>query len=204
MCALHVVDLMPPSDLQTSLEGFAAPHPTDRVFFAVVPPAPVAQTIATRGQELRAALGLRGPLRPTTHLHVTLHHLGDFAGLPPAVVQGARAAAAGVAMTVMQARFDRAGSFSGRTGKHPFVLLGEPDSPLMQLHAQLGSRLAAMGLARHERAFVPHVTLLYDARIVAPQPIDPIAWPVHDFVLIHSLLGRTQYRELGRWPLMAA
>lgn len=192
---------MPPHDLQTSLEGFAAPHPTDRVFFAVVPPASMAHTIATRGQELRGRLGLRGPLRPTTHLHVTLHHLGDFAGLPQSVVQSACAAAAGVTMTAMQACFDRAGSFSGRPGKHPFVLLGEVDSALAQLHAQLGSRLAEVGLARRERAFVPHVTLLYDARTIAAQCIEPIAWPVRDFVLIHSLLGRTQYRELGRWPL---
>jgi 2'-5' RNA ligase len=192
---------MPPSDLQASLEGFAAPRPTDRLFFAVVPPAPVAERIATLARELRGRLGLRGHPRPTTHLHVTLHHLGDFAGVPAAVVEDARLAAAGVAMAPLEARFDRAGSFRGRSGRHPFVLLGEEASRLGELHARLGDRLAAMGLGRRERAFVPHVTLLYDAHAVATSPSEPLGWPVHDFVLIHSLLGRTEYRELGRWPL---
>ena len=192
---------MPPSDPQASLDGFAAPHPTDRLFFAVVPPAPVAERIAERGQQWRERLGLYGRLRPTTHLHVTLHHLGDFAGVPPAVVEGARLAAAGVAMAPLEARFDRVGSFRGRSGRHPFVLLGEETGLLGELHAQLGDRLAVLGLGRRERAFVPHVTLLYDARVIATSPSEAIGWPVRDFVLIHSLLGRTEYRELGRWPL---
>lgn len=192
---------MPPSDLQASLDGFAAPHPTDRLFFAVVPPAPVAECIAALARELRGRLGLRGQPRPTTHLHVTLHHLGDFAGVPPAVVEDARLAAAGVAVAPLEARLDRVGSFRGRSGRHPFVLLGEEGSRLGQLHAQLGDRLAALGRGRRERAFVPHVTLLYDARVIPTSPSEAIGWPVHDFVLIHSLLGRTEYRELGRWPL---
>ena len=134
---------------------------------------------------------------------MTLHHLGDFAGLPQPLLEGARTAAASVAVAPVQARFDRVGSFRGRPGKHPFVLLGEAGSAVMQLHAELGERLAMMGLIRRERAFVPHVTLLYDARTVVPQMIEALSWPVHDFVLIHSLLGRTEYRELGRWSLAA-
>lgn len=193
---------MPPLHPQASLEGFPEPDPTDRLFFAIVPPTSVAQRICALGQELRGHFSLRGRLRPTTHLHVTLYHLGDFAGLPPSVVEGARAAADGVAMAPVHARFDRAGSFSGRAGKHPFVLLGEDGTGVAEVHARLGARLSAVGLVRRERAFVPHVTLLYDARAIAPLPVEPLAWPADDFVLIHSLLGRTEYRELGRWPLV--
>jgi 2'-5' RNA ligase len=59
----------------------------------------------------------------------------------------------------------------------------------------------AAGLGRRERAFVPHVTLLYDARNVTVQPVDPLGWTVREFVLVHSLLGQTRYRVLGRWTL---
>ncbi|HET6807058.1 MAG TPA: RNA 2',3'-cyclic phosphodiesterase [Frateuria sp.] len=187
---------------QSSLGGFAAPHPTDRLFFAVMPPPAVAERLATLAGELRERLGLRGRPRPTGHLHVTLHHLGDFAGLPRQRVDDACAAAAGVALPSFEAGFDRVGSFSGRAGKHPFVLLGaEGATGLAQLHDRLGARLAAAGLARRERAFMPHVTLLYDSRIIATLPVEPLGWRVGEFLLIHSLLGRTEYRVLGRWPL---
>lgn len=190
---------------QTSLGGFDAPHPTDRLFFAVMPPPPVAGDIAALAGELRGRLGLKGRPRPTTHLHVTLQHLGDFAGLPRQRVDDACAAAAGVALPSFDVRFDRAGSFAGRPGKHPFVLLGEAGAGgLAGLHADLGARLATAGLARRERAFVPHLTLLYDASNLAPQPIEPLGWTVREFLLIHSLLGKTRYRVLGRWPLPPA
>ena len=189
---------------QSSLGGFAAPHPTDRLFFAAMPPPEVAERVATLAGGLREPLGLRGRPRPTGHLHVTLHHLGDFAGLPQQRVDGACAAAEGVAVPSFEARFDRVGSFRGRPGKHPFVLLGEEDSTgLARLYESLGTRLAAAGLARPERGFVPHVTLLYDARTIAPRPIEPLGWTVREFLLIHSLLGRTEYRVLGRWSLPA-
>jgi 2'-5' RNA ligase len=187
---------------QTSLGGLAPPHPTDRLFFAAMPPSEVATQIAGLAGRLRESLGLKGRPRPTAHLHVTLHHLGDFAGLPQQRVEEACAAAGGVALDAFEARFGGVCSFAGRPGKHPFVLLGADDAPGMAaLHAALGARLAAAGLGRRERAFVPHVTLLYDARNLAPQPVDPLGWTVREFVLVHSLLGRTEYRVLGRWTL---
>lgn len=195
----------PPDDAmhQSSL-GFAEPHPTDRLFFAVMPPPAVAERLASLGGELRERFRLHGRPRPTGHLHVTMHHLGDFAGLPQQRVDEACAAAAGVELPSFEARFDRVGSFRGRAGKHPFVLLGaDRATGLAGLYGSLGTRLAAAGLARREPAFVPHVTLLYDALTIAPQPIEPFGWTVREFLLIHSLLGRTEYRVLGRWPLPA-
>jgi len=190
---------------QGSLGGFAAPHPTDRLFFAVVPPPEVAERIAALAVDLRERLGLRGRPRPTGHLHVTLHHLGDFAGLPQQRVDEACTAAAGVALPSFAARFDRVGSFHGHAGKHPFVLLGAEDAAGMGgLYESLGTRLAAAGLARRERSFVPHLTLLYDARAIARQHVEPVSWTAREFLLIHSLLGRTEYRVLGRWSLADA
>ena len=194
---------MPPETDQASLPGIPTAQPTDRLFFAVMPAAVTAERIAALALDLRERLTLSGRLRPTTHLHVTLHYLGDFAGVPRQLVETACAAAAGVAMAPFEARFDHVASFAGRPGKHPFVLLENTANGLAQLHAQLGARLAEAGLLRRERAFVPHLTLLYDALTVERQPVEPLAWPVREFVLIHSLLGRTEYRVLGRWLLDA-
>ena len=48
------------------------------------------------------------------------------------------------------------------------------------------------------KAFTPYVTLWYGEREVDAYPIEPIGWTERDFVLIHSLRGRT---HLARWPL---
>jgi len=62
-----------------------------------------------------------------------------------------------------------------------------------------GGALAKAGVGA--RQSTPHLTLLYDARRVDEQPIDPIRWTVREFVLVHSLLGQTRYIPLGKWPL---
>ena len=50
--------------------------------------------------------------------------------------------------------------------------------------------------------FSPHVTLTYDKVRVKPFKIaPPIHWMVRDFVLIHSVLGKTTHNHLGRWPV---
>jgi 2'-5' RNA ligase len=54
-----------------------------------------------------------------------------------------------------------------------------------------------------DRSFSPHVTLLYRKGRAFVRPVKPIAWRAAEFVLIHSEIGRTRYRELGRWPLVA-
>ncbi|MGH8283840.1 MAG: 2'-5' RNA ligase family protein [Gammaproteobacteria bacterium] len=62
--------------------------------------------------------------------------------------------------------------------------------------------MAISGLARLvKREFTPHVTLLYGNNVMKPQSIEPIGWTVREFVLVHSLLGRTEHRVLERWPL---
>lgn len=188
-----------------SLSGFDLPRATDRLFFGVLPDAAAVACLDALARTLRDTLGLHGHPRPRDHFHVTLHHLGDYAGVPPDLVATACTAAAEVSLPAFQARFDRVGSFAGRAGNLPFVLLGDAGSAgLQHLHTALAERLRVAGFKRPPaHAFVPHVTLLYDARTVPVQPVEPMAWPVHEFVLIHSVLGRTEYRVLGRWSLAA-
>ncbi|HET7557669.1 MAG TPA: RNA 2',3'-cyclic phosphodiesterase [Rhodanobacteraceae bacterium] len=190
---------------QFSLGVLAGQPVTDRLFFAVLPDARAADQVVELARSLRARHGLRGNPLPAERVHVTLHHLGDHAGLPESLIAAASEAAARVATPPFDACFDCVASFPGRARKRPCVLRsGKDDSNpgLFALQAELGERLRAAGLGRHiERRFTPHVTLLYDESRLAPEPVPPIAWRVREFVLVHSLIGRSEHRVLGRWSL---
>jgi len=188
-----------------SLGGFAAQPQTDRLFFAVYPDAQAAQRIAGLAQSVRAAHGLRGnPLR-VDRLHVTLHHLGDHSGLPEPVVAAAKEAALQVAIPPFETGFDCVASFPGRASKRPCVLRRvseDANAALLALQCELGERLRMAELGRYiERRFTPHVTLLYDERTITPEATPLIGWRVHELVLVHSLIGRSEHRVLGRFAL---
>lgn len=192
---------------QFSLDGFDAPTaPTDRIFFAVFPDADARARIAGLAQEQRRAHGLKGsPIAPD-RLHVTLFHLGDHLELRADIVAAARAAAESLVAAPFDVAFDRVASFRGRARNLPFVLRGEEGSEgiaaLTVFQKTLGEALKMNGLGRWAGTqFNPHVTLLYDDRLVAEQPVETIGWAVNELVLVHSLLGRKQHVPLGRWPL---
>ena len=189
---------------QPSLPGFdSAPQATDGLFFAVFPDAGVAANTARLASHLSGEHGLTGRPHPPGRLHVSLLHLGDYAGLPSSVVDTARAAAATVAMSPFEVAFDCAMSFAGAQRNRPLVLCGgDGIGALMVFQQALAAAMAKAGLGgRVKSSYVPHMTLLYDRRGVSGQPVETIRWSVSEFVLVHSLLGRTQYLPLGRWPL---
>ena len=188
---------------QSSLPGFdPAPEPTDRLFFALFPDAPAAERIARLARVQRSEHGLHGQPLLTERLHVTLHHVGDHAGLPADVVAQAGEAAASLAVPAFELAFDRVVSFR-KARQMPFVLRGaEGASPLMDFQAALGTALKKAGLGRWvASSYTPHVTLLYDDHAVPEQAVEPITWTAREFVLVHSLLGRTQHVHLARWAL---
>lgn len=193
---------------QLSLTGFAEEQkPTDRLFFALFPPADVAAAIASTAQRLKGELALKGRLLATERLHVTLHHLGDHIGLRHDIVAAAQDAASRVAVAPFDVCFDHVASFSARARNRPFVLLGEEPgmAVLKAFQRELGEALKRAALGRWaEGNFTPHVTLLYDDRAVASQPVEPVRWVAREFVLVHSLIGQTRHIVLGRWPLRAA
>lgn len=178
-------------------------RPSDRLFFAVYPDAAAAERIAALGAWLHAALGLKRPPFPPGRLHVTLLMLGDHAGLPPELVAQATQAAQSIAQAPFEVGFDRAASFPRRDPARPFVLLAHRGvEGLAALREALEQGLAAAGGApTHERAFRPHLTLQYDPRTVPERPVEPVGWTVREFVLVHSLLGRSRHVPLARWPL---
>lgn len=189
---------------QLSFAGIdAAPQPTDRVFFAIFPDARASARVTARMRQLRGQHGLTGRPLAMERLHVTLFHLGDYVGLPQRVVAAASEAAAAVAFPRFNIVFDRAMSFAGISHSQPFVLRGGDGlAALMEFQRALGAEIKKAGLWRKADAhFTPHVTLLYDSRCVTEQIIEPVSWTVTEFVLVHSLLGRTRHIPLARWLL---
>lgn len=180
---------------------------SDPLFFAVMPEPAAARRITTLAEELRREHALHGDALRPERFHVSLLFLrfvDRLHGPPRWVVAAASRAASGIAMPAFDVRFDGVCSFGrGQDGRRPLVLRG--DDGLSSLHAlrrTLYERLRAEGVtARTRSAFNPHITLLRDNRVVAPQAVDPITWTVRELVLIHSLSGRGEYRFLGRWPL---
>lgn len=187
---------------QLSFLGLEPSRPTDRLFFALFPAANAAEGMSRVAQNQRGEHGLKGKPLATDRFHITLHHLGDYDGLPAGVVAQARDAAASVAMPSFDVAFDRVTSFD-RPGKRPFVLRGGNGlASLGEFQQALGTAMAKAGLQKKVAAnFTPHVTLLYDDRLVDEQPVETIFWSVHEFVLVHSLLGQTRHIALARWPL---
>jgi 2'-5' RNA ligase len=189
---------------QSALPGFDdAPAPTDRLFFALFPDVETAGRIGRCAQQLRTEHGLHGAPLKTERFHITLHHLGDYAGLPQGVVDMAGKAAAAVRSLPFSVTFDRAASFSSSPRNRPFVLRGDTGlADLMAFQQALGVEMTRAGLGRWAKpAYTPHVTLLYDDRAVAEQRVEPITWSASEFVLVRSLIGQTLHVPLARWPL---
>jgi len=173
----------------------------ERIFLACLPDAATAARIHDRAQAFKREHGFDGALILPEHLHVTLFHLGDWRALPDEVVRMAKEAAGCVRLPPFGVTFGRAGSFRNRTGVHPFVLTGDAKE-WAPLHIALAAALRGAGLGgATQGAFEPHVTLTYDEVRVKPFAVQPIAWTVVDFVLIHSVLGKTVHNHLGRWAL---
>ena len=189
---------------QAGFEGFAPPVPTDRLFFALFPDDATAARIAALAASQCERHGLRGkPLR-SDRLHVTLSHLGDWAGVPEDVVAAASRAASALGEISFDVAFDTVASFNARRAQNPFVLkAASGNEALRGFHAGLARGLRQAGLAQWTRGnFEPHVTLAYDRQLVPPQPVEPISWCAREFALVHSLLGQTRHIRLASWNLV--
>jgi RNA 2',3'-cyclic 3'-phosphodiesterase len=195
-----------PSDL---FGAIPSSKPTDRLFFALFPSDEAIPQIVKTSQNLRDEHGLTGKSLSNDRLHVTLHHVGDYAGgLPDGLVEAAQNVASTIAMPAFDVTFDRAMSFAGRPRNRPFVMRGNErhDGGLAALMAFQKTMYLAMCRAglqgpRANAKFAPHVTLMYDDQGIPEQAVEPVKWTAHDFVLVHSLLGQTRHIHLGRWPI---
>jgi 2'-5' RNA ligase len=188
---------------QLFLPGLERNPALDFLFFACVLRAEDAPRIVQLRERLCRELGLTGQLIAPELLHMSLHGIGAYDGLPNAVVESAKQAAATVPTSSLEIVFDRAMSFKHRYGRAPFVLRGDNDAALWAFHRVLGEAMKSVGFRRVGSAFTPHMTLLYGDRLVTEQSIDVVRWTVQDFSLVQSLRGRgqSQYNHLARWRL---
>ncbi|TPL02788.1 MULTISPECIES: 2'-5' RNA ligase family protein [unclassified Mesorhizobium] len=184
------------------------PKRPDRLFFALLLEAKYRSEFWALQRRLCDINGITGSLLLKERFHVSLQHVGDYKRLRSKTEFAAKRSGRLVEMTAFEVAFHHAVSFpgrpvvKGRPPSRPFVLLAD-NGPVCELSRRIGTAMKANGLKSADY-FVPHMTLAYDEKFVPRQPIDPIGFVAREFVLSHSLRGLTIYKDLNRWPLMAA
>lgn len=176
---------------------FHRPVVAHRLFFALRPPAALAR------QLVGAAPWFAGSGQPllAEHLHVTLDILDDRT----AVEDWLRTALLDLGDSIRMPPFDLVLDMA-TGGRRSIALRPRRQCQALEaLRREIGNARGAAGIAeRKDYRFSPHLTLGYRDGGAFSQPIEPVAWPVTDFVLIHSHLGRPRHDVLGRWRLEAA
>jgi 2'-5' RNA ligase len=169
---------------------------TDRLFFATFPPASAAEACRVAARQIQQQQRASGNIIAAERLHISLFFVGDFSKLPEVIVERAKQAAAQVRVPPFEIELNRAHRFSG--SRACVLLPNHGIEPLAALHHALWENLIHQGIADDRRtAFTPHLTLFYPPEPVRDTTIQPIAWKVQNFALIHSLIGKGVYRTLG-------
>lgn len=191
--------------------GTMNPPPSDRLFFALYPDAATAARIEACARAWRQQFGLTGSVIHATRLHVTISYLGEFCGVPHALVQAAACAAAALTLPSPVVHFDRLVSFDRPRGKRPLVMRTGAQGPgaqdVLRLHDRLEAALRQAGVPTRSggvAGFVPHLTLLYDRARVPESVVDPVIWTADRLSLMRSLLGRSQHEALASWAMAAS
>ena len=105
-------------------------------------------------------------------------------------------------MPPFNVHFDRIISFANKDNNNPLVLLGGGDqSALQEFYGLLGDALRTAGFKRIQKSFTPHMTLLYDSRLVPETPVPPVVWTVRNFVLVHSPYGQSRHKKIASFRL---
>ncbi len=173
----------------------------ENLFFCLRLPSSMAAQADDLARKFSREHGLRGRLRGEQLYHVTLHGLGMFDTVPRAFAARAMEAARLVKMPCFDVRFDRIVSFANMDN-HPLVLLSASEpSGLREFHAQLGTVLKNAGFKRIQKSFTPHVTLLYDSRMISERSVSPLSWTVRNFALVHSPYGQSRHDEIAGFEL---
>lgn len=173
-------------------------------FFALSPGNDVRQQLSVVADELDELHRFNGSRVRGERYHLTLHHLGHLPEIRQDRVSRAIAAANNIKAKPFEIVLDQFMCFDSKTGKFPCVVTSEKESPALEkFWLQLRNNLIAVrwdGIV--DEHFRPHVTLFRNRQPIAgTHSVSPIRWCVSDFVLFRSEAGRSEYVELGRWPL---
>jgi 2'-5' RNA ligase len=175
-------------------------EPAARVFYALVPPASLRQTLATLGRDVAGRA--HGRVVPADNLHITLAFVGAWpvSRLSHWIDAGARCAAPAMHVTL-----DTLGGF--RRAGVAWIGVGAPPVALLELGGTLNAALSAAGVAVDARAFHPHLTLARKCRGPFPhESAGPYEWDIDAIALMqsHTHPDGARYVELVRWPLGAS
>lgn len=181
------------------------PPELNRLFFALWPTDAVRTASAQAARDLKIRMQPTGYLSAAERYHITLLFLGDY--VPAEKEAAARQAAACVRAAPFELTLDHAGSF--RNSRNIPWWLGTRETPagLQLLYERLREALVRAGVTPERMRFVPHLTVLRDPKLSLPiTAIQPIIWPMQEFVLVRSHVDRSpvEYEILGRWPLSGA
>lgn len=172
-------------------------QPLHRLFFALRPPAGAAAYI----DDCRARLGQSGRPVGLGRLHVTLNILDDWPFRPWELIR----AMIGIGAAVSQVTAPFRVNFDQLIGTaHSMALRpSEAIEALRAFQRQLAAALARVGVpTRRGTRFSPHLTLAYGSYEALVAAAEPVSWRVEDFLLIESLVGRTEHLVHGRWSLV--
>jgi 2'-5' RNA ligase len=170
---------------------------TARLFFAVWPTSQVQRALADVAHRAQRECG--GKAVPAANIHLTLVFLGDVPRDRVAALEALASPARGnrFELTVNRLEYWR----------HNRILwAGARTCPeaLQALVARVQDALAGAELRFDRRPYVPHVTLLRNARRAPAQDAFPdVAWPVEAFALVESAprAGGRAYQVLRSWLL---
>ena len=168
-----------------------------RLFFALWPEDEVREALAGWAAACRQCV--RGRATRTENLHATLAFLGEVAASDVARL-------AALAASLPCQRFELTLDRLQYWPRKRIVLAGCTRTPdaLASLAQAMRAGLSQAGFRVEDRDYVPHVTLLRDARS-APDAVavDPLPWRVQDIVLVESVRshGTLRYRPIQRFTL---
>ena len=168
--------------------------PCHRLFFALKPPKRQAAAIG----RMRDRLGIGKGGVSDERLHSTVAITNDYAELPAELVATMTEIGNDLASSPFPIALDRLVGGAKSVALRP----GKASTPFRDFQRQLERPMERLRILRTGWTFSPHMTLAYRDGAPFNERVDAIAWDGTEFVLIHSVVGRTQHIELARWPLV--
>lgn len=170
---------------------------TARLFFAAWPAPEVQQAFGKLAQQLKPGCG--GRAIPARNIHLTLVFVGDIA-------QERRSRLESLAVAVAAPRFELSVDRVQYWRHNRIVWAGVAQCPaaMLALVTQLEAGLSSEGVRFDRRPYVPHITLLRDARRAPAEAVMPaVCWPIARFALVESAPrdGGRAYEVLREWAL---